>query len=461
MTTSSSSYVPTELGTRPVGRLLMQYAIPAIIAMTASSLLNIVDRSFIGHIAPDGAWGVGSAHIVSGLSVTFPFMNLSAAFGAMVGVGASTVLSVRLGQKDYPTAQRILGNAVSLNVVLGVAFAAVCLLFIDPILRLFGASDATIPYARIYMQVLLVGNVITHLYLGLNALIRAAGHPRQAMLCTFVAVIANAILDPLFIFVFRWGIAGAAIATVLAQALAFAWQLKLLSRPTELVHLRRGIYAMRPRIIWQILAVGLSPFLMNACACLVVILINRSMMQYGGDAAIGAYGIVNSVAFFFLMIVIGFNQGMQPIVGYNWGAHQNRRVWQTLKYTVVCGVAVTTLGFLFGEFMPDVATAIITSNPDIMPLSERGFRICVCAFPLVGCQMVIGNFFQSIGHAAKSIFISLTRQLLFLIPFLLILPRYLGLDGVWLSLPASDVISFCIAQSMLWWLYNKHFRKAE
>lgn len=455
------TYVPTELGTRPVGRLLMQYAIPAIIAMTASSLLNIVDRSFIGHIAADGSWGVGSADIVSGLSVTFPFMNLSAAFGAMVGVGASTVLSVRLGQKDYPTAQRILGNAVTLNIILGVAFALCCFLWLDPILYLFGASDTTLPYARIYMQVLLAGNVVTHLYLGLNALIRAAGHPRRAMMCTFVAVGVNAVLDPIFIFLFHWGIAGAAIATVIAQALAFAWQLKILSSPRELVHLHRGIYAMKARIIWQMLAVGLSPFLMNACACLVVILINRSMKQYGGDAAIGAYGIVNSVVFFFLMIVIGFNQGMQPIVGYNWGAHQNARVWQTLKYTVVCGVTVTTLGFLLGEFLPRVATSIITSNPDIMPLAERGFRLCVCALPLVGCQMVVGNFFQSIGHAAKSIFISLTRQLIFLIPFLIILPRFWGLDGVWIALPVSDVISFVIAQAMLWWLYNKHFRHAQ
>lgn len=454
-TTTQQKYVPTELGTQSVARLLFQYALPAIIAMTAVSLLNIIDRSFIGHISPDGSWGVSDGLTISGLAVTFPFMNLGAAFGAMVGVGASTVLSVRLGQKDYGTAQRVLGNTIMLNLVIGVIFTIVCWLFLDPMLYLFGASEETIPFARDYMHVILIGNVISHSYLGLNSVIRSAGHPRIAMYLTILAVVINAILDPIFIFVMHMGIRGAALATIIAQAVALAWQFKVLSNPNEMLHLHKGIYTMKVKIIRQIIAVGMSPFLMNACACLVVLLINRSMKTYGGDLAIGAYGIVNSVVFFFLMIVMGFNQGMQPIVGYNWGAHQNDRVWKCLRYTVVCGFTVTTIGFLFGELMPKVATSIFTSDPQIMKLAERGFRICVAVFPLVGIQMVIGNFFQSIGHAAKSIFISLTRQLLFLIPGLLILPRYIGLDGVWAAIPAADVVSFSIALCMLFWIYKK------
>lgn len=442
---------PTELGTRSVGRLLWEYALPAIIAMTAASLYNNVDRIFIGHIAPDGGWGVSDGLPISGLAVTFPFMNLAIAFGAMVGVGASTVISVRLGQKDYQTARHVLGNTVVLNVILGLLFTALSLIYLDPILRLFGASDATLPYAREYMRIILLGNIVSHSYFGLNAVLRAAGHPRMAMYCTMLTVAVNSILDPLLIFGLRLGIQGAAIATVLAQAVALVWQFRILSRPGEVVRLTRGIYALKAGIIRQIIAVGMSPFLINACACLVVLFINRGMRTYGGDLAIGAYGIVNSIIFFFLMIVMGFNQGMQPIVGYNWGARQNDRVWQCLRYTILCATAVTTLGFLAGELIPERLTHIFTGDPQITNLAARGFRIAVSIFPLVGAQMVIGNFFQSIGHAGKSIFLSLTRQLLFFIPALVLLPLRFGLDGVWMAIPVADMASVITAATMLWW----------
>ena len=443
---------PTELGTRSVGLLLWQYALPAIIAMTAASLYNNVDRIFIGHIAPDGGWGVSDGLPISGLAVTFPFMNLAIAFGAMVGVGASTVISVRLGQKDYRTAQQVLGNTVVLNVIFGLLFTGLSLLYLDPILRLFGASDATLPYASEYMRIILLGNIISHSYFGLNAVLRSAGHPRLAMYCTILTVVINSILDPILIFGLRLGIQGAAIATVLAQAVALAWQFRILSRPSEVVRLQRGIYGLRLRIIRQIIAVGMSPFLINACACLVVLLINRGMLTHGGDLAIGAYGIVNSIIFFFLMMVMGFNQGMQPIVGYNWGARQNERVWQCLRYTMLCATGVTTLGFLAGELIPEQLTHIFTGDPQITALASRGFRITVSIFPLVGAQMVIGNFFQSIGHAGKSIFLSLTRQLLFLIPGLILLPLHYGLDGVWMAIPVADSASVITAAAMLWWL---------
>ena len=434
--------VPTELGEKPIGKLLLSYALPAIAAMVASSLYNIIDRAFIGHYVGTLALG--------GLTATFPFMNLGAAFGAMVGVGACTVISVRLGQKDYATAQNVLGNAISLNLILGTLFTIVCLLFLDPILRLFGASDATLPYARDYMEIILIFNVVSHSFLGLNAIMRSAGHPITAMVLTLIGIVLNGILDPLFIIVFDMGIKGAAVATVIAQTISLIAILCLFSRKKELLHLKRGIYHLKKDIVRQTLAIGMSPFLMNACACLVVLLINRSMQQYGGDEALTAYGIVNSVVFVFLMIVMGLNQGMQPIAGYNWGAHKNDRVWRVLWYTMTAGTLVTTIGFLIGEFVPELPSRIFTSDARIIERASHGFRLCVGVFPLVGAQMVIGNFFQSIGHAGKSIFMSLCRQLLFLIPCLLILPNYLGLDGVWYSLPLSDSLSFIIAACLLW-----------
>lgn len=303
-----------ELGTERIRKLLVQYAVPAIIAMTASSLYNMVDSIFIGH-------GVG-ALAISGLALTFPLMNLAAAFGSLVGVGAATLVSMRLGQRDYETAQRILGNVVVLNLIIGISFGLLTLVFLDPILYFFGASDATIGYAREYMSVILWGNVVTHMYLGLNAVLRAAGHPRKAMYATILTVTINAILDPLFIFGFGWGIRGAAIATVLAQILALVWQFRIFSDRNELLHFRRGIYRLKGKIVRNVLAIGMSPFLMNLAACFIVILINKGLKEYGGDLNIGAYGIVNRLGFFFVMIVMGINQGMQPIAGYNYGARQ-------------------------------------------------------------------------------------------------------------------------------------------
>jgi len=463
-----AQYIPTELGTRSIPRLLFQYAVPAIIAMTAASLYNIVDSIFIGHIGPNGLWGNSDGMAISGLALTFPLMNIGAALGAMVGVGASTVISVRLGQREYETAQHVLGNTVVLNLLLGTLFMVVCLLFLDPILVLFGASEATLPYARDYMTVILLGNVISHSYFGLNAVLRSAGHPEKAMYCTILTVVVNALLDPLFIFNFQFsifnfqssiglgmGIKGAATATILAQFISLIWQFKLLSNKQEMLHLHRGIYGLKTSIIRQIIAIGMSPFLMNLCACLVVLLINKGMKQYGGDTAIAAYGIVNRVVFLFLMMVMGLNQGMQPIVGYNWGARQNDRVWQTLRLTIACAEVVVVTGFIMGECFPNTLTHLFTDNQPIIQMADRGFRIDVMVFPIVGAQMVIGNFFQSIGHAGKSIFQSLTRQLLFLIPGLILLPPRLGLDGVWLAIPLSDVMSFFVSVGMLWWLVRK------
>lgn len=432
---------PTALGTESIGKLLMQYAVPAIIAMTASSLYNMVDSIFIGH-------GVGTMAI-SGLALTFPLMNLAAAFGSLVGVGASTLISVKLGQKDYDTAQCVLGNVFVLNMVLGIAFTIIVMLFLDPILYFFGGSDQTVGYARDYMQIILLGNAVTHLYLGLNAVLRSSGHPQKAMYATIATVVINTILDPVFIYGFGWGIRGAAVATIVAQIISLTWQFKLFGNKDELLHFHRGIFRLKRKIVFDSLAIGMSPFLMNLAACFIVIIINQGLKKYGGDLAIGAFGIVNRLVFIVVMIVMGLNQGMQPIAGYNFGAKLYGRVNKVLKQTIIYATAVTTFGFLVGMLVPDLVVGIFTSDAELTELSVTGLRITVMFFPIIGFQMVTSNFFQSIGMAGKAIFLSLTRQMLILLPCLLILPQFFGVAGVWYSMPVSDLLASLIALVML------------
>ena len=438
---------PTALGTESIGKLLMQYAVPAIIAMTASSLYNMVDSIFIGH-------GVGTMAL-SALALTFPLMNLGAAFGALVGVGAATLISVKLGQKDYDTAQRVLGNVFVLNILLGLAFTVIVFPFLNPILYFFGGSDETVEYARQFMEIILLGNVVTHLYLGLNAVLRASGHPKQAMYATIATVAINTILAPIFIFMFDWGIRGAAIATVSAQVIALLWQLKQFNNANELLHFRRGIFRLKRKIVFDSLAIGLSPFLMNLAACLIVILINQGLKKYGGDLAIGAFGIVNRLVFIVVMIVMGLNQGMQPIAGYNFGAKLYDRVNKVLKLTIIYATCVTTFGFLVGMLAPNLVVGIFTSDAELTELSATGLRITVMFFPIIGFQMVTSNFFQSIGMAGKAIFLSLTRQMLILLPCLLILPHFFGVAGVWYSMPVSDLLASLIALVMLVYQFRK------
>ena len=429
------------LGTEPVGKLLVQYATPAIVAMMASSLYNTVDSIFIGQ-------GVG-AMAISGLAITFPFMNLSAAFGAAIGVGASTTLSVRLGQRDYKTAQQILGNTVVLNTVIGILFGAVCLLFLHPILRFFGATDNTLPYASEYMTVILLGNVITHQYFGLNALLRAASKPRMAMYATIFTVMLNTALDPLFIYVFDMGIRGAAVATILAQTTALLWQLRIFSDKREMLHFQKGCYKLRLDIVKNILAIGMSPFSMNACSCIVVILINTALVRHGGDMAVGAYGIANRIGFLFFMVIMGINQGMQPIVGYNYGALKLDRVMRALKLACIAATLVMSAGWLVGELVPYPCARLFTSDEGLLAISVDAIRINMICFPLIGFQAVTTNFFQSIGKAKVSMFLSLSRQMIFLLPLLILLPPMMGVDGVWWSLPASDTISFFVTLAIL------------
>lgn len=429
------------LGTERIGKLLTQYAIPAIIAMTASSLYNMADSIFIGH-------GVGPLAI-SGLALTFPLMNLAAAFGSLVGVGASTLVSVKLGQKDYEGANQVLGNVLVLNVLLGVAFTIVFLLLLDPILYFFGASENTIGYARDYMQIILYGNVITHMYLGLNAVLRSSGFPKQAMYATLASVVINCILNPIFIFGFEWGIKGSAWATVISQVISLTGQMIHFSSSKQLLHFKKGIYKLRKEVVKGILYIGMSPFLMNLCSCLIVILINRGLKEHGGDMAIGAYGIVNRIIFLFVMIIMGFNQGMQPIAGYNFGARLYPRVTEVTKLTMKWAIGVATTGFLLCQLFPTLIVNMFTTDDELVKAAVFGLHIVFAVFPIVGFQMVATNFFLSIGMSKKAIFLSLTRQMLFLIPCLIVLPRFFGTLGVWISMPVADTIATVVTAIVL------------
>ncbi len=437
-----------ELGTKPIGALLTKYAVPAVIAMTAASLYNIIDRIFIGRI-PD----VGTLSL-SGLAVTFPIINLGAAFGAMVGVGASTLISIKLGQKDTKEAERVLGNLVTLNLIIGTLVGLLGIVFIDPLLYFFGASANTISYARDYMFIILLGNVVSHMYLGLNSALRSTGHPYAAMTATITGVVTNTILDPIFIFVLGLGIRGAAYATVLAQVVTLLYVLYILSRRNNIIYLHSGIYRLKKQIIKSILSIGMSPFCMQLCACLVVILINKGLAKHGGDIAIAAYGIVNSITFLFVMAVLGICQGMQPIAGYNFGAQQVQRVNEVLKKAIIFATITMSCSFILCEFMPHLPVMMFTNDPELTGITINGMKIIVLMSPIVGFQIVVANFFQSIGMAKKSIFISVSRQLVMLVPFLIIFPEFWGTDGVWASIATADGISTIIAAVMLWRYYS-------
>lgn len=441
------------LAERPVGALLMQYAIPAIVAMAASSVYNIIDGIFIGQ-------GVGPEAIM-GLALTGPLMSLTAAFGAMVGVGAATLMSVKLGQKDYNTAQKILGNVVIMNLTLGVVLGIVLLCFINPILRFFGASDVTLPYARDFMSIILVGNVVTHLYLGLNAMLRSTNRPQKAMFATFGTVILNCILAPIFIFVLNWGIRGAATATIMAQLMMLMWQLRLFSNKKDLIHLSRSKIKLDLHLVRESLLVGLPQFLINLCACMVAAMMTRSLTTYGGDVAVGAFGICNRLILFIVMVVIGLNQGMQPIAGYNFGAKHYDRVLGVLKRALGFGTLITMTGFVIGTFFPTpFVTLFAKDSPELIKMASHALSCMVMMFPIVGIQIVSTAFFQSIGYAPKSIFLSLTRQLIFLVPAIFILPHVFNnpLEGLWHAAPVADGLASILAITLLV-LQIKKFKK--
>lgn len=443
----SSQDSPLSLGTDSISKLLFRYAMPAIIAQVAASLYNIVDSIFVGQ-------GVGPLAI-TGLALTMPMMNLSAAFGAMVGAGSAALTSIRLGQGNKAAAENILGNVVLLNVVLGMAIMLFGLVYIDELLYFFGASDQTLPYAREYMRIILYGNTITHLFHGLNNMLRVAGYPNKAMTITIISVMLNAVLDALFILGLDWGIAGSAWATVLSQTVSLVLLFAHFMRRDSFLRFHREAFHFHWDLVKGITTIGMAPFMIQTCACVVVILVNTTLQRYGGDLSIGAYGIANRVAFLFTMVVLGFTQGMQPIVGYNYGARKYDRALKTMWLTVGWSVATTTLGFLVCEIFPHQVVGMFVSEDGsgdataLIEASVRGLRILVAMLPIVGFNIVAGNFFQHIGKPKRAILLSVSRQMLFIVPLLFFLPPIYGVDGVWYAIPIADFVSTALAAVLL------------
>lgn len=443
----------TELGTASIRSLLLKYATPGIIAMTAMSLYNMVDSIFIGH-------GVG-ALALSGLTVAKPFMDICAAFGTLVGVGASSLVAIKLGEKDYRSANDVLANVVILNVLLGALVMVVGLFWLDPILYAFGASDATIAYARDYMEIILLGNILTHIYYGLNSMLRSIGHPRISMYATILAVTLNVVLDPIFIFVLDMGVRGAALATMISQLVSVVIELIIFLNPKEVIYFHRGIWRLKRDITMRALGIGMAPFLMHMAACFVVIVLNNQLKRYGGDMAIATFGMTNRFMFFFAMIVMGIQQGMQPIVGYNYGANLYARMIRAFKLSVYCATCVMGVLWLFGVIWPEGFIRLFTHDELLIAQSIAPARVMLCVMFAIGFPMITGNFYTSIGMAPKAIFLSLTRQVLFLIPLILCLPivfESMGWEsiwGVWWALPISDSLSVITAAIVI----NRDMRK--
>lgn len=375
-------------------------------------------------------------------------MNLVAAFVMLIAVGGSTISSIFLGQKNPDRATDTLNSVTLLSLIHAVVFGGLTLLFLDDILVFFGATPDTLPYAEEFMRVVLYGTPASYLLIGLNNVMRATGYPTKAMITALISVVINIALCPIFIFVMDMGIRGAALATVCGQAVGAIWVIWHFISKKSYIRFSWSRNWLQPSIIKRIYAIGLSPFLMNVCACIVVVFINKALLDYGaslGNLAIGAYGILNRATMFFVMIVFGVTQGMQPILGYNYGAGKWDRVHRTLMTGIWIGVAITTVGWVVTVFFPEFISRMFTVDPTLIEMADRGSRIYFIVYPLVGCQIVIQNFFQSVGKPKVSIFLSLTRQLIFLLPCLFILPRHWGVDGVWASMSASDFLAFVTA----------------
>jgi putative MATE family efflux protein len=444
---------PHLLGESDIKKLLLEYSLPAIVGMVIVSLYHIVDSIFIGH-------GIG-ALAISGMAITFPVMNILSAFSTLIGVGGATLTSIRLGKKEEKGAASILGHVTLLNTVNALLLAGITYCFLEPVLRAFGASDALLPYARDFMSVYLWGTPIIFVFIALNNIMRVSGYPRKAMMSSFVSVGLNVILAPLFIFVFKWGMKGTALATVLAQLLGLIWVLSHFLDKKSYIHFTKGFHRLSFKTTKSMLSIGISPFLMNLCLGLVVFFINIGLMKHGGDLAVGAYGIINRILTLFIMVVVGLTMGMQPIAGYNYGAKEIARTFEVLKYTLLWGVSVMTFGFLVSEWFPHFIVKMFTTDRELVNISARGLRIAIAMFPLAGAQIVISNFFQSIGKVKISIFLSLSRQLIFLLPLLLILPNFWGVDGVFLSLSVADFIAFVVTALTFIYQLKRMKRKLE
>lgn len=422
-----------QLGEEKIGKLLLKFSIPAIIGMLVNALYNIVDRVFVGR-------GVGSLAL-SGIAISFPISLVIMAFGMLIGIGATSVISIRLGQRKREEAERIVGNAFILLFGISLIISLLCYLFMDPLLLVFGASSDVLPYAKQYISVLLWGAVFQSIGFGMNNFIRAEGNPRIAMYTMVLGAVLNTILNPIFIFGLHLGVVGSALATVISQFITAIWVLSYFLGNRAMLRLRLRNLKLERILVKDILTIGLSPFSMQLVGSIVTVLLNKSLAGYGGDLSIAAMGIITSVSMLIFMPIFGIGQGAQPILGFNYGARKYDRVKQTLKLSVIGATSVMILGFLMVELFPVALMTLFSKDPELIQIGSNGMRIFLMMLPVIGFQVTAVNYFQATGKPRKSLFLSLSRQLIFLVPMIYILPKFLGLTGVWLAAPVSDLAS--------------------
>ncbi len=437
--------VQNALGEEKISKLLLKFSIPAIVGMLVNALYNIIDRMFIGHIPKVGNLAI------TGIGVTMPISTIILGFGMLVGVGTAATISIRLGQNKKDEAEKILGNAFTLIIIISLIITAIGLIWGKNILTLFGASDSTLVYAQDYMQIIFVGTIFNMLSFGLNHTIRASGSPNIAMASMLIGAITNIVLDPIFIFWLGLGVKGGAIATVIAQIASAIWGISFFLRGNANLRVKAKNFKLKKEFVLAIFAIGMSPFAMQVAASVVQVISNNALKAYGGDLAIGAMTIISSVNTFICMPIFGLNQGVQPIVGYNYGAKKYDRVREAIKYPQIFATIIAATGFLLIMFVPDVLVKFFNTDPALLEITEHGMRIFLFMIPLVASQIIRTNYFSCIGKAKKSMVLSLLRQVNLLIPCLLILPRIplpsgdvLGLTGVWLAGPVSDFLSVII-----------------
>jgi len=442
-----------QLGEEKVLNLLVKFSIPAIIGMLVNALYNIVDRIFIGN-------GVGSNGI-AGAAIGFPIMLIMMACAMLIGIGANSLVSIRLGEQKKEEAELIMGNALVLLVVLPAIIAFFGLMFLDPLLRSFGASEAVLPYAREYMRIILFGAIFQSVGMGMNNFIRSEGNPKIAMVTMLIGAILNTILDPLFIFVFNWGIAGAAYATILSQAVSAIWVLYHFLYGKGILKLQVKNFKLKIAVIGKIVAIGAAPFLMQFAASILNAIMNRSLSVYGGDVAVSGMSAVMSITMLFLMPIFGINQGVQPIIGYNYGAHKYDRVKEALKLGIFAATALVIFGFIITRLYSTQLISIFNAkDPELIAFGAHALKVFLIFMPIIGFQIVSANYFQAVGKPLQAGLLSLSRQVLILIPAMLILPGYFGLEGVLYAGPLADIVSSVITGLFLFYelrhLDNKH-----
>lgn len=448
---SKSTTATHQLATENIGKLIWTYSIPAIIGTVVMSLYNIVDRIFIGQ-------GVGPLAI-SGLALTFPFMILLMAFGMLVGAGSAARISITLGENNIEKAEKILANALTLTFIISGTVIILSYIYMSDVLQLFGGTPKTIRYAEEFMRIIIPGAIFSALSFGFNNIMRAAGYPQKAMYTMIICAIINVVLDAIFIFGFHWGIKGAAMATNISYLVGTVWVLSHFMQKNSNLKFHAQNFKLEKEIVVSIISIGLSPFSMQLATSFVYVLVNSTLLHYGGDLAIGAFGIINSVNTLIIMIIIGLNQGTQPIIGYNFGAKNYGRMFKTLKYGVIIGTCITTFGFMVGTFLPHFMASLFTRDIGLQNIAAKALHISVTMFPIIGLQIVVTNFFQSIGKAKISILLSLTRQVLFLIPCLLLLPAFYGLNGAWMAMPVSDGLSTVVTAVTIYFFVKRFKQK--